>query len=65
MGKALENIGSTLKYGYPLLQETDLTVLDAEKLRTHSAELDATFNRLRELESQLAELGLTPKPPER
>ena len=65
LGTAIGNIGSTLKYGHPLDPQTDLTVLDAEKLRSHSADLAATFARLRELESQLAELGLSPKSPDK
>jgi hypothetical protein len=65
LGKAIEHIGSSLQYGHPIAQETDLTVLDAEYVRAHSADLASTYARLRELESRLAELGLSPKSPDR
>lgn len=64
VGSAITSIGSSVKFGH-LVPQTDLTILDAEKIRALSAETASTYTRLRELESRLAELGLSPTPPDR
>lgn len=65
LGNAIVNIGSSLKYGHSIDSQTDLKVLDVERIRAHSSDIAATFARLKELEGQLADLGLTPKQPDR
>lgn len=65
LGSAIINIGSTIKFGQGLDAQVDLSVLDIERLRAHSAEISSTRARLQELETKLSELGLQPKQSER